>query len=101
MQLQTLVGSILSLKIEPITNSDLIVIKKCLEKENIDLISSIDVSSVVYELRNYDNYFSLSVNKIGISKNYENNTIALKRRFFDSLEQKDKSIIYDILNQIL
>lgn len=101
MQLQNLVGSILSLKVEPITNSDLKIIKNCLEKENINLISSIDISSIVYELKDYENYFSLSVNKIAISKNYENNVITLKRRFFDKLEQKDKFIIYDIINKIL
>lgn len=104
MQLQALIGSILALKIEPITHSDLETIRESLEKENIeniDLIKLADIPSVVYELRDYSNYFSLSINKIGISREYENNAIALKQRFFDRLNNNDKAIIYSIINQIM
>lgn len=101
MGIESLIGSILALNREQITDKELRKIRKYLENENISLKDyCIDIPSLVYTLKNYDTYFRLSCNKINISKDYENNTQLLKRIFFDKLDNKDKLIIYNIINRL-
>ena len=101
MGIESLIGSILALNREPITDKEIRKIRKYLENENISLKDyCIDIPSLVYTLKNYDTYFSLSCNKISISKDYEGKIDILKRAFFDKLDTKDKLIIYNIINRL-
>ena len=100
MQIQDLVGSLLSLTLEPITNAEMCVIKNCLEEYNIEFISSYNISNISYQLIDYDNYFDISKTQINVSSNYYNSIHLIKKRFFDSLNDDDKLVIYKIINNI-
>lgn len=99
MGIESLIGSILVLNREAITDKELRKIRKYLEKEYIGLRDyCTDIPSLVYTLRNYGSYFYLCYNKISISKEYTDKRNILKRIFFDNLGNKDKLIIYNIIN---
>lgn len=101
VRLCDLIGSILYFTKDSITIVDLEIIKRHLDKENVKLINKYTIADICYELQDYDNFFDMNIFKISLSKKYVNNIKVLKRLFFDKLKEKEKHMIYNIINEMI
>ena len=99
MYLPSLIGSILSFKNTGIGQQELDIISGCCE-DTLDFILADTINQLYYELSDYDEYFSMHNCHIVISETYGYDSLFLRKRFFESLDDDDKCIIYSILNMI-
>ena len=99
MRICSLIGSLIVFKKNGISNMEL---ERICEKVNNmrGMCSSHTIEQVYCELSDFDDCFQFKNDKIIISKYYLNNEYLLKKRFFDLLNDEEKRIVYEILNQL-
>lgn len=100
MKLSSVIGSILLFKPSGIDEGmihDIAFYSKSVGNFNFHYT---DISSVIYNLDNYDEYFKLKGSKIMKTDYYEEHVDIFKYRFFDVLSEKEKMIIYKIISLI-